>query len=130
MHRIILAIALLCGQLGIGYGQALSPMRAEIVIFGDRGAVRATLRNPYAVARRFDIQAFSLDWEQIEDVRVTRTSLSLAPGAQTSILAIIPTKDEDERTIYLCATSRAYRPTSAGIRGQVCGRYKILRRQL
>lgn len=105
-------------------------MEAQVVTFGDMGTVRATVRNPYTTARRFDIEVFDTEWNRVDEARLTRTSLALAPGAQTSVFALLPSAREGAREIYLCATSRAYRPTSAGLRGQVCGRYRIVRRVL
>ncbi|MEM6913275.1 MAG: hypothetical protein AAF511_04795 [Pseudomonadota bacterium] len=103
-------------------------MEADIITFGEAGAVRAALRNPYATARRFEIEAFDLDWNVVDTVRLTRSRLSLAPGGQTSLLAVLPLEGQEERTIYLCATSVPYRQSSAGVRGQVCGRYRVVHR--
>ncbi|MEM9837800.1 MAG: hypothetical protein AAF830_01460 [Pseudomonadota bacterium] len=125
---VLLCLATLASEAALG--QSLSPMRAEVVTFGDVGAVRTSLRNPYTTARRFDIEVFDLDWNKVDDARLTRKTLSLAPGATTSILALLPVTDENPRSVYVCASSRSYRPTSAGLRGQVCGRYQVIKRQL
>lgn len=130
MRILAVVYSVLALSGGAAFGQSLSPMRAEVVTFGEMGAVRTSLRNPYMTARRFDIEVFDLDWNKVEDARLTRRSLSLAPGASTSILALLPVSDENPRSVYVCASSRSYRPTSAGLRGQVCGRYQVIKRQL
>lgn len=128
------SLILLC-LIGVGVGspavaQSLSPMRANVVTFGEVSAVRTSLRNPYTTARRFDIEVFDLDWQKVENAQLTRASLSLAPGANTSILAMVPVGEADERQVYVCATSRPFQRSSAGLRGQVCGRYRLIRRRL
>ena len=111
--------------------QSLSPMRAEIVSFGEYGAVRAALRNPYSVARRFDIEVFSEDWTPLKGARLSRTTLALGPGSKTSVMAFLPVSAEGAHDVFLCVTSRAYRQSSgASVRGQVCGRYHVVRGQL
>lgn len=110
--------------------QSLSPMRANVLTFGEMGAVRASLRNPYTTARRFDIEVYGTNWQKIDDVRLTRQSLALGPGSSTSILALVPVGGSNRREVYVCASSRPYRPSSAGLRGQVCGRYQLIKRAL
>lgn len=131
MIRISLLAALCLCATGEAFAQSLSPMRAKVVSFGDYGAVRASLRNPYAVARRFDIEIFTSEWEAIDKAKVSRKTLALAPGASTSIMAFLPVpqqvKSED---VFLCVTSRAFGfSKGASLRGQVCGRYRIIRGQ-
>lgn len=127
IRRIAAAAALLFGSVS---AQSLSPMEAEVVTFGEMGVVRANLRNPYAVSRRFEIEAFTTDWRPIGDIRLIRSTLTLAAGGRTSLLALLPVEQGGERTIYLCATSMPYRQASAGLRGQVCGRYRVVQRPL
>lgn len=129
MIRVLIATAAFAAPT-LAAAQSITPMEANIVTFGDRGAVRAALRNPYATARRFEIEAFDLEWNPVDDVQLTRSELSLAPGGRTSLLAIMPIGEASERSIYLCATSMPYRRASAGIKGQVCGRYTVTQRLL
>ncbi|MEO1656371.1 MAG: hypothetical protein AAFR65_01500 [Pseudomonadota bacterium] len=128
MRAVVLILLSLTLVAGVSRAQSMSPMEADVVTFGEVGAVRAALRNPYADARRFEIEAFDLNWNAVSDVQLTRSRLSLAPGGQTSLLAVLPLEGEPERTIYLCATSVPYRQSSAGVRGQVCGRYRVIHR--
>ena len=130
MRAVILGLLALTLSMEASRAQSMSPMQAEVVTFGQAGAVRASLRNPYADARRFEIEAFDIDWNAINNVRLTRSRLSLAPGGSTSLLAVLPLEGEAERTIYLCATSVPYRQSSAGVRGQVCGRFRVIHRSL
>ncbi|MEM6748068.1 MAG: hypothetical protein AAF608_11675 [Pseudomonadota bacterium] len=128
MRAVIAILVSLTLVAGVSRAQSISPMEADVVTFSDLGAVRASLRNPYADARRFEIEAFDMNWNAVDDVRLTRSRLSLAPGGQTSLLAVLPLAGEDERAIYLCATSMPYRQSSAGVRGQVCGRFRVIHR--
>mgnify|MGYP006266199489 CR=1 FL=1 len=129
MRALLLAVLVALSAAPAG-AQSLSPMRAQVVTFGEVGAIRASLRNPYTTARRFEIEVFDLEWNRVDDARLTRSNLSLAPGATTSILALLPVTGEGPRSVFLCASSRSYRPSSAGLRGQVCGRYQVIRRKL
>ncbi|MEM1380534.1 MAG: hypothetical protein AAGH41_07915 [Pseudomonadota bacterium] len=133
IHLIRILLVTLAGMAILiepARSQSLSPMRAQVVTFGEVGAVRASVRNPYTTARRFDLEVFDLDWQPVPEARLTRTTLSLAPGSSTSVLALLPVGDLPSRSVFLCATSRAYRPSSAGLRGQVCGRYQVIKRGL
>lgn len=129
LSLLILGVLTCCGE-GSAYAQSMSPMRASVTTFGEMGAVRASLRNPYAEARRFEIEAFDLDWQPAQDVRLLRSSLTLGAGGKTSVLALLPVSEGGAREVYICATSSAYRVGSAGIRGQVCGRYRVVQRSL
>lgn len=130
MRAIISILLSLTLSVEASRAQSMSPMEAEVITFGEVGAVRAAIRNPYADARRFEIEAFDMDWNAINNVRLTRSRLSLAPGGSTSLLAVLPLEGEAERTIYICATSVPYRQSSAGVRGQVCGRFRVIHRSL
>ncbi len=107
--------------------QSLSPMKSDVVTFGDKGSVRVYLRNPYVNARRFTMDVFNLDWEPVNDVLYSSRQLSLAPGASTSVFVVAPLSGERSRQFYVCATSRAYRGGGAGVKGQVCGKYRLIR---
>ena len=130
MFRIALMAALGAFSVGTAEAQSLSPMEAQIVTFGEIGAVRTSLRNPYDTARRFEIEVFDLGWQPVADVKLSRQRFSLPPGETTSVFALLPVQSEEERSVYVCATALAYRPSSAGIRGQVCGRYRVVQRSL
>ncbi|MEE4210518.1 MAG: hypothetical protein V2I43_14795 [Parvularcula sp.] len=128
MIRILLLLGLMSLIAGPAHGQSLSPMQATVPTFGEVGAVRVALRNPYASARRFEIELFDLDWQPLGDGRLVRDKLSLGPGGRTSVLALAPVAQHEQREIYLCATSSPFRTSSAGLRGQVCGRYTVMQR--
>ena len=127
MHALIIIATLFLGS--IASAQTLSPMEARVVSFSERAALRARVGNPYAYPRRFDLQAYDLEWTPVEDVRFPRNRFVLAPGAVTSVLAIVPA-DWDRRSIYFCATAEPDRARGGSMRGRVCGRYVIERRSL
>ncbi|MEM9422772.1 MAG: hypothetical protein AAF986_09750 [Pseudomonadota bacterium] len=120
---IALGMALPTGSVA----QSLSPMKSDVVTFGDKGSVRVHLRNPYVSARRFNMDVFDVHWRPVENVILSSRNLSLAPGASTSVFVVAPLDGERSREFYVCATSRAYRGGGAGVKGQVCGKYRLIR---
>lgn len=110
--------------------QSLSPMKADIVTFGAQGAGRIHLRNPYKSARRFTVSVFDENWHQVKGARLSNTRLALAPGATTSVFVVVPLKQDRSKTFYLCATSYPFYGRGTGMKGEVCGKYRIIRRHL
>lgn len=108
--------------------QSLSPMKGNVVTFAEKGAVRLKLRNPYYDARRFTVDAFTLEGKPLADILLSTRALSLAPGAETSVLVVAPLEGQPQRSIYVCATSMPYYSRGNGLRGQVCGKYQFVRR--
>jgi hypothetical protein len=123
MRLAIAVLITLCAGAS-AWGQGLSPMKGEITTFGEEAALRVQLRNPYDRAVRFEIDVLTEDWRRLEGARLVRRQVPLAPGATTSIMAVIPLEGERLRTFYLCATSQPFRRGGSGIRGQVCGKYR------
>ncbi|NNU17609.1 hypothetical protein HK107_14855 [Parvularcula sp. ZS-1/3] len=119
--------ALLAGPAA---GQTLRPMEGRVVTFAERAAVRAFVTNPYAMPRRFTVNAFDASWQPIKEARFPRSDFILGAGGERSILAIIPSPDEEGEPIYICATAEPLKARGAAVKGRVCGRFRILRRSL
>lgn len=115
--------------IGVAAAQSMTPMKADIVTFSDRGAVRVYVRNPYARAQRFDMEVYDPDGRVSGDALVSSKRVSLAPGAQSSVLVITPLKGLRRRDVVICATSMPFYGSGNGVRGQVCGNYRIIQRR-
>ncbi|MGV6819152.1 MAG: hypothetical protein ACWA5T_01490 [Parvularcula sp.] len=114
---------------GVAAAQSMTPMKADIVTFSDRAAVRVYVRNPYARAQRFDMEVYDPDGRISSDALISSQRVSLAPGAQSSVLVITPLQGQPTREVIICATSMPFYGSGNGVRGQVCGNYRIIQRR-
>ncbi len=132
MHQLSLvagAIALLAAAPS--GAQSLSPMRREIVSFEDRFALRLIAGNPNARAQIIAVRVFDLDWNELDDVWVSRPEADVAAGGRVDLIVIAPFHEANVRELRICAET-APRPFGASglgaqVRGQVCGRYRARR---
>lgn len=133
MHlgRALLVLGLVLAGAAPSAAQSLSPMRRDVVSFEDRFAIRLIAGNPNAHARTVAVRVFDLDWNELDDVWVSRPETDVAPNGRIDVIVIAPFHDRDERELRVCAET-APRPFAgvapgAQVRGQVCGRYRARR---
>jgi hypothetical protein len=124
-----LALALLAAAPSTA--QSLSPMRREVVSFEARFALRLMAGNPSGRAQTIAVRVFDLDWNELDDVWVSRPEADVAAGGRVDVIVIAPFHGETERELRVCAESapKPFLGAGAGaqIRGQVCGRYRARR---
>lgn len=126
--RLFAFIILLMALAPSAYGQALSPMRHEVVSFGDRFALRLTAHNPYRHVIHSEFKVYEEDWTPIHDLTMTSRAAMLGPGSRQPLMVILPFGALPERTVLVChETKIAVYHANNFIRGQVCGRYRARR---
>ncbi|MEE2690062.1 MAG: hypothetical protein VX640_00855 [Pseudomonadota bacterium] len=127
LPALILALIALPMQ---GNTQGLAPMRQDFATYADQFAIRLTARNPYPTAQRFSVTVYEEDW-RISAARALAPVLTIAPNETVSFLVAGDTDEREARAIHVCIRSAPFvGEGGASIRGEVCGRYRILQRRL
>ncbi|WOI52784.1 hypothetical protein [Parvularcula sp. LCG005] len=116
---------------GTAFAQSLLPMKADIVTFAERGNISITLQNPYERAKRFTLEAYDMDWQPLPDIQMVRRQVSMAPGGSIGLYFFVPQREAEEaRMLFICATSNPTFGAGTGMRGRVCGKYRVVYRSL
>ncbi|MEQ8179279.1 MAG: hypothetical protein RIC52_01180 [Amphiplicatus sp.] len=128
LHSLILAAFLLGATPALAQG--LSPMRQDFATYADQFAIQLKARNPYPATQRFSVSVFEADWRRSEACAVTPV-LTVPPGETVSFLVAGETDAREARTIYVCVLSAPFADgNGASVRGEVCGKYRIMQRRL
>ncbi len=128
LHSLIAAVFLLAAAPAAAQG--LSPMRQDFATYADQFAIRLQTRNPYPNAQRFSVSVFEADWRPSE-ARALTPVLTVPPGESVSFLVAGETDARAARTIYVCVLSAPFADgNGASVRGEVCGKYRIMQRRL
>lgn len=108
--------------------QSLSPMTDTVVTYQDVFALQLKARNPYATPQRFFIRVLNDDGSAAR-ARALPPVLTLPPGETASFFVWGDSVQQEK--VMVCATSEPF-STGAGtlVKGEVCGKYAIIRRQL
>ncbi len=108
------------------FAQGLSPMSGEIRTYGPQFAILLTATNPYDTAQRFSVALRDEEGAPAPRVQTTKPSFSLPPGEAGAFY--VWGEAQASRRILVCVTSQFF-STGAGspVRGEVCGRYDIIR---
>lgn len=124
-----LVLALLAGAPAAA--QSLSPMRREIVSFENRFALRVMAGNPNGRSQTIAVRVFDLDWNELNDVWVSRPATDVPPGGRVDVIVIAPFHDQIVRDVRICAEAAPALSAGAGagarVRGQVCGLFRARR---
>lgn len=128
MRRLISLGAALLSCSSAAWAQTLWPMKAQVTTFSDQAAIRINVKNPYTLAKRFDVEVFNTDFTPLIGARLSQASLPVAPSAASSVFVIAPMDGQAIRDFYVCVSTRPFAGGGNGIRGQVCGRYRAVQR--
>ena len=125
---VILIVTLSIGGISTPAGaQALSPMSSEFVSFSDRFLVQLTAFNPYERQMPQTIRVFDQEWQIVEDAFVSRPQFLLGPRQKTSFVVMVPFGGVEQRIVYVCNISPAFKGAGRTVRGEVCGKYTAYR---
>ncbi len=116
--------ALLCA--GPAAAQALSSMTGEVKTYSDRFALQLKAFNPYDTAQRFRLTFYDAGGGPVSDVRSAAPVIYVPPGQEVSfyVWGMAPSR----RRINICVTSPYFlNGVGAQMRGEVCGRYDVIR---
>lgn len=124
--RFILILLTLVFASGPVMAQALTPMSGSVKTYTDLFALQLKAFNPYDSAQKFTIAVFNESGVAIDDIQITAPAMSLPPH-ETGSFYVWGDASAYER-IVVCLTS-AFFSTGAGaqLRGEVCGKYEIIR---
>ncbi len=106
--------------------QALSPMTGEVKTHTNRFAMQLKAFNPYETAQRFRLAIYDEDGEEAGDVRSGAPVIYVPPGETVAfyVWGAAPAR----RRLNICVTSPYFlNGVGAQMRGEVCGRYDIVR---
>ena len=127
-HSLILIILLFAPATAAAQG--LAPMRQDFATYADQFAIQLKARNPYPTAQRFSVSVFEDDWRR-SDARAVTPVLTVPPGESVSFLVSGETDERAARTLYVCVLSAPFADgKGASVRGEACGKYRILQRRL
>lgn len=124
MHKFLIVFLLSLINVSAN-AQALTPMRDEIATYTDRFALRLEAINPYDTPQQFSIAVYDKDFEPTVAVALSK-EIIVPPGERASFL-VLGSAHHDQ--IYVCVGASPMRGRAgAQIRGEVCGKYDIVRR--
>ena len=101
-------------------------MQGEVKTYTDRFAMQLKAFNPYQSAQRFKLTFYNAEGAPVSDVRSAVPVIYVPPGESVSFY--VWGAVSARRELNVCVTS-PYRLDGVGaqIRGEVCGRYDIVR---
>ena len=119
----VLAPVLASGQAA---AQALSPMTGQVRTYTDRFALQLKAFNPYATGQRFRVTFYDESGAAVNDVRSAAPVIYVPPGEEASFY--VWGASTQRRQIHICVTSPYFlNGVGAQMRGEVCGKYDIVR---
>ncbi|NJO38680.1 MAG: hypothetical protein HC871_15080 [Rhizobiales bacterium] len=109
--------------------QGLSPMTEDFATYANEFAFRLNAKNPYHTAQRFSVAVYEADWRPSSAAPLA-PHVTVPPGETVSFLVRGETDSREIRTLYVCVRSEPFHGAGSAIRGEACGRYRILQRRL
>ncbi|MGF1545266.1 MAG: hypothetical protein ACFB00_12345 [Parvularculaceae bacterium] len=108
--------------------QALAPMRGAFASFADTFRIRLTAFNPYDRPARQTITVYDEAWRPLAGARAMPQSFDLAPRQRASVAVTGSFDGAAARGFYVCNASPAATEGGARVKGEVCGKYYVVRR--
>ncbi len=125
MRGVLISLAALFAA-GPAAAQALSPMTGEVRTYTDRFALQLKAFNPYERAQRFQLAFYDETGARFADVQSAAPVIYVPPGEEVSFY--VWGMAAQRRRINICVTSPYFLDgVGSQVRGEVCGRYDIVR---
>lgn len=128
MRDVLIALIAAAALQGAAVAQAIAPMSEDFAVWGEHFAIHLAARNPYGSAERFSIVVYGADWARFNEASAQPQSVKIAAGGEARFT--VYGRMRGPFVIFrVCVRSEPKRAGGTVVRGEACGKYRIIQRQ-